>query len=443
MQWDDGSAETALGAGTQGPPATEQAAIYLNRFSASDALVIHEISVYWPVGDGDLSGLTANLVVYYDADGDGDPTNAVRVGTDFLVPISVTGNFETYQTHFSIPAGGDVYIGFVDQWAIAGGFTPRLFPAALDESPSAGMSYISFASAPPVDIVNLGNNTQTGTIFDVEQGSLDGNFMIRAAATGGGQGGPCSGPIVNWLSATPASGSIVGGADTTLQVSVNPSAGGLVPGVYTADLCITTNDPAHSLLAVPVSMTVLGTPPPQPCSAADELFCNGFDAEGGGSAIVSGTIDQSVVEDGDGSSFDFALQSFHGYDASITTDDINLYELIGGPEGDGMYVYWYADAVPPADANLVGGVVDASGVDFAVLHSGDTIGPDSVVSGGSTIMTNWIDGSDGYVGIAFYNEATSAVNYGYLHLTTAGPLGFPATVHDWAYDASGAAITIP
>ncbi|HEX5123376.1 MAG TPA: hypothetical protein VFV97_09010, partial [Rhodanobacteraceae bacterium] len=115
MQWDDGTAETALGAGTSGPPATEQGAVYLNRFSANDALVIHEISVYWPVGDGDLTGLMANLVVYYDADGDGDPTNAVRVGTDMLVPISVTGNFQTYQTDFSIPGGGDVYVGFVDQ----------------------------------------------------------------------------------------------------------------------------------------------------------------------------------------------------------------------------------------------------------------------------------------------------------------------------------------
>ena len=444
MQWDDGSADTALGAGTQGPPATEQAAVYLNRFSASDALVIHEVSVYWPVGDGDLSGLQANLVVYYDADGDGDPTNAVRVGTDPLVPISITGNFETYQTDFSIPAGGDVYIGFVDQWAIAGGFTPRLFPAALDESASAGMSYISFASTPPVDIVNLGNNTQTGTIFDVEQGSLDGNFMIRAAATGGGQGGPCSGPVVNWLSATPASGSVVGGTDTTLQVTVNPSAGGLVPGVYSAELCITTNDPAHTLLSVPVSVTV-GTPPPVPCSGgADEIFCGDFEGQGGGGgAIVSGTIDESVIEDANGSSFDFATQSFHGYDPNITADDINLYELIGGPEGDGMYVYWYGDLVPPAFADLVGGVVDGSGIDFAVLHSGDTIGPDAIVSAGSTLMTNWIGGSDGYVGIAFYNESTSAVNYGYLHMVTAGPLGFPAVVHDWAYDASGAAITIP
>jgi hypothetical protein len=444
MQWDDGSAETALGAGTQGPPATEQASVYLNRFSASDALVIHEVSVYWPVGDGDLTGLQANLVVYYDADGDGDPTNAVRVGTDLLVPVSVTGNFQTYQTNFSIPGGGDVYVGFVDEWAIAGGFTPRLFPAALDEDASAGMSYISFASTPPVDIVNLGNNTGTGTIFDVEQGSLDGNFMIRAAATGGGEGGPCSGPAVNWLSATPVSGSIVGGADTTLQVTVNPSAGGLVPGVYTADLCITTNDPAHALLSVPVSVTV-GTPPRQACDGGpDELFCTGFEATGGGGgAIVSGTIDQAVVEDANGSSWDFVTQSFHGYDPGITSDDINLYELVGGPEGDGMYVYWYGDVVPPEFTDLVGGVVDASGVDFAVLHSGDSIGPDAVVSAGSTLMASWIGGSDGYVGIAFYNESTHAVNYGYLHMTTAGPLGFPAEVHDWAYDSSGAAITIP
>lgn len=444
MQYDDGTAETALGAGTQGPPATEQASVYLNRFSASDALVIHEISVYWPVGDGDLTGLQANLVVYYDADGDGDPTNAVRVGTDMLVPVSITGNFETYQTDFSIPAGGDVYIGFVDQWAIAGGFTPRLFPAALDENASAGMSYISFASTPPVDIVNLGNNTQTGTILDVEQGSLDGNFMIRAAATGGGEGGPCSGPVVNWLSATPASGSIAGGDGTTLQVTVNPSAGGLTPGAYSAELCITTNDPAHSLLSVPVNVTVTAAPRQACDGGPDEIFCTGFDGQGGGGgSIVSGTIDQSFVEDDNGSSFDFALQSFHGYDPNITSDDINLYELIGGPEGDGMYVYWYGDLVPPAFTDLVGGVIDASGIDFAVLHSGDTIGPDSVVSAGSTLMTNWIGGTDGYVGIAFYNESTNAVNYGYLHLTTTAPLGFPAEALDWAYDASGAAITIP
>jgi hypothetical protein len=440
---DDGSAESALGAGTSSPP-TEQGAVYINRYSASDALVIHSISVFWPSGNGDLTGLQANLVVYYDADADGDPTNAVRVGTDHLVPISVTGNFQTYQTDFAIPAAGDVYIGFVDQWALTGGFTPRLFPAAIDESASQGKSYISSASTPPADIVHLGNNDINGTIVDVEQGSLDGNWMIRATATGGGGGGPCSGPIVNWLTATPSTDLVNGGSNTTVTVTANPSAAGLAAGVYTAQVCIITNDPARSLIAVPVSMTV-GTPPPSACSGgADELFCDGFDHAQGNASIISGTINQTVAASADGSSFDFATGDYHGYDASISGDDINLYELTGGaPDGDGMYVYWYGDAVPPAFTQLVGGVVDAGGVAYAVLHSGDTVGPASMLSGASTLMANWIGGADGYVGVAFYNESTGAVNYGYLHLTTASPLGFPAQVHEWAYDNSGAAITIP
>ncbi|HEU4665450.1 MAG TPA: hypothetical protein VFS55_15580, partial [Dokdonella sp.] len=181
LQLDDGSAETALGAGSA---SGEQGAVYLNRYVASDAMTIHSIGVYWPSGDGDLGGLQANLVAYYDADGDGDPRNAMRLGVDTLVPIGSTGTFETYAVDFEVPAGGDVYLGFVDQWAIAGQFLPRLFPAALDQSASQGRSYISSATTPPVDLSNLGNNDITGTIGDVEQGALDGNFMIRAVATG-------------------------------------------------------------------------------------------------------------------------------------------------------------------------------------------------------------------------------------------------------------------
>ena len=439
LQLDDGSAESSLGTGTGSlnPPVvfTEQAAVWINRFHASDALTIQSISVFWPepaMSGGDPLGLQANLVVYYDADADGDPTNAVRVGADDLVPISVTGDFQTYPTSFSIPAQGDVYIGFVDQWAMAGGFTPRLYPAAVDETQPQGMSYFSSVDNPPVDIVNLGNN-------DYNEPFTDANLMIRAAVTGGGGGAPCSGPIVNWLTATPTSGSIDGGASASLTVTVNPAAGGLGVGVYSADLCISTNDPAQALISVPVSVTV-GTPPPAACSGgSDEVFCDGFEtSQGGGGNLVTGTIDQPVAPDVDGSSFDFATASYHGYDPSITTDDINLYE-----NSDGMYAFWYAQSVPPAFADMIGGEVDAGGVDFAVLHSGDSVGPDSIVSGDSIKMTNWIGGADGYLGIAFYNEHTSAVNYGYLHLTTTSPLGFPAQVLEWAYDDSGAAITIP
>lgn len=438
LQLDDGSAETALGAGDA---SGEQAAVYLNRYVASDAMTIHSVGVYWPSGDGDLAGLQANLVAYYDADGDGDPRNALRLGVDALVPIARTGNFETYAVDFEVPAAGDVYLGFVDQWALAGHFTPRLFPAALDESAPQGRSYISSTSTPPVDLSNLGNNDITGTIGDVEQGTLDGNLMIRAVATGGGNGGACAGPVVPWLAASAGATSVDGGASTTIQVVADASIGALAEGEYHAEVCLVTNDPSQAVLAIPVTL-VVGHPPAAACSGgSDTLFCDGFESSTNPN-IVAGTIGAAVADSVDGSAFDFARADYHGYDANSTGDDVNLYDLVGGPDGDGMYVYWYGDVVPPAFEALVGGVVDGDG-EFAVLHAGDTIGPGSTVSGASRRLGRWVAGADGYLGIAFYDEAGGQVEYGYLHVVTSGPTGFPAQVLDWAYDRSGAAITIP
>lgn len=46
------------------------------------------------------------------------------------------------------------------------------------------------------------------------------------------------------------------------------------------------------------------------------------------------------------------------------------------------------------------------------------------------------------LGFRFFNESTAAINYGYLSMTTTGPLGFPATVNGWSFENSGAAITV-
>jgi choline dehydrogenase-like flavoprotein len=79
-----------------------------------------------------------------------------------------------------------------------------------------------------------------------------------------------------------------------------------------------------------------------------------------------------------------------------------------------------------------------------VLHSGDSIGPSSPVSSASqgADMSAFEAGVNGYIGVAFYNEVTGAVNYGYLHVQTSAG-GFPIQVLDYGYDNSGAAITIP
>jgi len=282
FQLDDGSAEDSIGFGTAGPPATESGAVWINRFNATAALTVDSISIFWgdtTLAGGDLTGLQANLVVYYDADADGDASNAVRLGTDDLVTITTTGDFQTYTTNFSVPGAGDVYIGFVDQWALAGSFSPRLFPAAIDETASQGMSHLSAAGTPPTDIVNLGNNDNNGVIDDF---GLPGNWLIRATGTGGGSGGPCTGPVVPWLTATPASGSVNGGSNTDVTITADPSAGTLDAGTYTAELCITTNDPTQALISVPVSLTVTAVAA-TPCNGgADEIFCDGFDGSGGG-----------------------------------------------------------------------------------------------------------------------------------------------------------------
>ncbi|HKE47437.1 MAG TPA: S8 family serine peptidase [Rhodanobacteraceae bacterium] len=154
---------------------------------------------------------------------------------------------------------------------------------------------------------------------------------------------------------------------------------------------------------------------------------------GGGGDVVTGTIDQDVLNDPDGSTLDFVTGQWGVYDPS-RIDDINLYNF-----GDGMYVYWYGDLASLA----VGGVVDSGGVDFAVLQSGDTIGPSSTISAGSIQMFNWIGGTDGYIGVAFENEDTGALNYGYIHMTTSSPDGFPAHVLEYAYNRVGDPITIP
>jgi subtilisin family serine protease len=163
------------------------------------------------------------------------------------------------------------------------------------------------------------------------------------------------------------------------------------------------------------------------------LFVSVAGSNAGGGSVIQGTIDQDVLNDANGSTFDFVTGVWGVYDFA-RVDDLNLYNF-----GSGMYVYWYADLTAIAG----GGVVDGGGLDFAVLHPGDTVGPASTFSSGSLAMTNWIGGADGYIGVAFQNENTGVLNYGFIHMTTSGPDGFPAHVVEYGYDSTGAAITIP
>ena len=78
----------------------------------------------------------------------------------------------------------------------------------------------------------------------------------------------CASPnVVPWLSIAPAGGTVGVGAPAT-DVDVTLDAAALDVGVYTANVCVESNDPLNALLTLPVTFTV---------NTVDLIFADGFD----------------------------------------------------------------------------------------------------------------------------------------------------------------------
>lgn len=276
-------------------------------------------------------------------------------------------------------------------------------------------------------VVPLGSQTHALTVANAAN-SIPLTFTAAAYASSDGS---CTGDVA-WLTLLVESGSVDGGDSAGLPVAVKPADGSLAPGDYHAEICIATNDASHASVVVPVDVTVV--PGPQGDTIFEAGFENG-DTGGGGSGVFTFAVDMPVEDDQAGSALDLATGNYHTWNAS-DIDNINLYD-----DGTGLQVYWYNDVLPPSVRTHVGGV--ASGGSYTILQSGATIGPSSTFSNSISAMTNWWGGVDGYIGVKFYNSQTSALNYGYIHVTTSGPIGFPAEVLEYGFDNTGAAITIP
>lgn len=264
------------------------------------------------------------------------------------------------------------------------------------------------------------------------------NFSAHLAAIGCGTPGDAP-----WLSATPAQGTLAAGDSKDIWVAAN--AGTLAPGQYDNVFCLTTDDAAHAQFTVPVSVTVT------PATAADGLFCSGFEAGATGACptlpvgnvVYSGPLNWPVPADLDGIAIDLVTGA-HGPWNAASIADINLYSAKEAT-GASLHVYWYADLVTQA---AVGGLIDVTttgGVHFSVLQRGARIGPQGTIwyAPNSGPLDNWLPGATGYLGLVFFNEQTGQLNYGYVHLQAGSGAGFPATVLDYAYDRSGAEIVVP
>jgi len=307
--------------------------------------------------------------------------------------------------------------------------------AAGPSGPAAALSAASLA----LDVQTNVTVAKPITLTNIGAAALDYSTAFASS--------DCATPDgVSWLSSTPASGALDAGASKNLWIAINASS--LPAGDYSALLCVTTSDPDHASFSVPLSATVTATPP------SDDLFCSGFEfGEDGrcnhttvvGDIVSNGPLNWPVPADLDGLAIDL-VSGAHGPWSADTVADINLYSADDGDgNGASLHVYWYADLVTSA---AVGGVIDVStagGVHYSVLQSGAWIGQDNSVwiAPNSEPLDNWLPGATGYLGIAFYNEQTGQLNFGYVHVQSGNGAGFPATVLDYAYDRSGNAITIP
>jgi hypothetical protein len=175
-----------------------------------------------------------------------------------------------------------------------------------------------------IDIAT-GAATQTGAIQDAAH-------LVALTIGGGSSPAACDSPSdVPWLSVTPASGSLAGGASAEATVTVDAST--LAAGSYSANLCVTSNDAATPLVTVPVEVTVEATTGGDPCSAKDTIFCDGFDGE------TVGPFEQPVQDPGfEATPGNTEANPFwEGSDSNDTGGGTPFYETsgLGNPVGHG------------------------------------------------------------------------------------------------------------
>ena len=172
---DDGTAEDAVG--ISGADLADF--ISLNEFAVvPDAETITSISIAWgtPVDfDPSLDGLPYLAILWSDPNGDGDPSDAVVLGTaPGVISSQGTDTFLVTDLARTISTS-NFFVGFVVRQTL------NQYPAAFDESAPnlSNRSYITADVTPPGDIYHLTNNTDL-PLFQIEGYGLFGNWLIRA-----------------------------------------------------------------------------------------------------------------------------------------------------------------------------------------------------------------------------------------------------------------------
>jgi hypothetical protein len=169
------------------------------------------------------------------------------------------------------------------------------------------------------------------------------------------------------------------------------------------------------------------------------LVIDGSDEENG--TLVASGLDHPLVDNSDGTSINLATGEIDDTGDVFGDMDVNFYDF--GDTGGNLWGWG-------VNTNYTKLVVDDTGA-IIVFHPGDEISATSRFSlgTGSPMNDEWLAGTDGYVGLVTACDGRltfavpSHVCYGYVHLTTTGPTGYPATLDGFALNGDGNPIVVP
>lgn len=376
---------------------------------------------------GAVIGELFDIYVYQDTDA--NPANGAELlGSVKNVAVTATDVFQRVPipNGIEISGAGDVLIALVAREATGGN------PATTDNGPLVHKSWIgglNVTIGDPPDLARVGLERVEAVVANFQK-----NLVLRGYGTRG-SGGACSALAdVPWLSATPISGTVAP-TEVNGRVDVTFDSTGLNAGTYSANLCLSSNDPVRPLIAVPVTMTVTGG------SGGDIIFQDGFEESGEGTCKPL-----QLMED---PSFELTTTSFgsnpkwdsaDSHEAGVTVfcdDDCSEAPGIQARTGDwfAWFGAWSSTGTPPYTAFISQSVTIPSGsaryLNFwKAIKRASTTDTFKIVVDGTVVETVDLTAADtAYVQHSvdlstFADGASHEVKFDYAHVGSGGDVNF-------------------
>ncbi|MFA5590747.1 MAG: S8 family serine peptidase [Lysobacteraceae bacterium] len=174
-----------------------------------------------------------------------------------------------------------------------------------------------------------------------------------------------------------------------------------------------------------------------PITADCTVVANFVESGAGGDLVCSGPINHSINNSIDGTSVNWITGDIQN--ADVAGYHFNPYN------NDVQLTFWWNTGAP----DVAGVSTGPTSSEFRVLQAGDVVGPTSIWSTTNNPgPTAWAAGADGHLGFRFNcasipDAPVSGICYGYAHLLTTAPTGFPATLVDFCWNKTGSAVVVP